>query len=58
MNWAIVWVIMGRRGVSPERGRSGCYSSFKVLKSNFLFPYILDPSKRSPAPCDVKNGQE
>ena len=26
MNWSIVWVIMGRRGVSSERRRSSCSS--------------------------------
>ena len=26
MNWSIVWVIMGRRGVSSERWRSSCSS--------------------------------
>ena len=31
MNWSIVWVIMGRRGVSSERRRSSC-SSYDLVK--------------------------
>ena len=30
MNWSIVWVIMGRRGVSSERRRSSCSSWFRL----------------------------
>ena len=29
MNWSIVWVIMGRRGVSSEHRRSSCSSWFR-----------------------------
>ena len=40
MNWSIVWVIMGRRGVSSECRRSSCSSylchKVKVVSSSLL----------------------
>ena len=52
MNWSIIWVIMGQRGVSSERRRSGfilCppleWIALNVIKSFMLtlprWPYIL-----------------
>ena len=46
MNWSIVWVIMGRRGVSSERRRSSC-SSF--LYKHYLLheTSLIDPGRPS-----------
>ena len=36
MNWSIVWVIMGRRGVSSERRRSSCSSCLYEYSWEYL----------------------